>query len=105
MSHRPTEPRNESSFRMRQDEPLGSQMVLSAHELADAVGINVDRLQALIDFGLIESVDREGTEFAASTVPRLRRMMRLRADLGVSFLGASIIVELLERLDRLEGRR
>jgi hypothetical protein len=32
-------------------------------------------------------------------VMRLRRMLRLRRDLGVNFAGASVILDLLDRLD------
>jgi hypothetical protein len=35
-------------------------------------------------------------------VIRLRRVLRLRGDLGVNLVGAAIIVDLVERLDRLE---
>ena len=41
--------------------------------------------------------------FAAATAERLRRMLRLHADLGVNLTGAAIIVDLLERLERVEA--
>jgi chaperone modulatory protein CbpM len=78
---------------------------LTAQELADAAHISLPRLAALIELGLIEPSSPDGGEFSVTTAARLRRMVRLRADLGVSFLGAAIIVDLLERLDQLEGRR
>ena len=38
-----------------------------------------------------------------ATAGRLRRMLRLHRDLGVNLDGAAIIVDLLERLERLEA--
>ena len=76
--------------------------VLTARDLAAAADISEDRLTALVHLGLVEPTEPGGSEFEASAALRLRRMIRLHADLGVSFLGAAIIVDLLERLDRLE---
>ena len=82
-----------------------AQAMLSAEELAAAAGISLEGLVALVQLGLVEPAEPGGNQFTAATAARLRRMLRLRADLGVSFVGAAIIVDLLERLDRLEGRR
>jgi len=79
--------------------------MLSADELAAAADISLERLAALVRLGFVEPIEPGRDEFTAATAARLRRMLRLRSDLGVSFLGAAIIVDLLERLDRLEGRR
>jgi hypothetical protein len=76
--------------------------VLSARELAAAADISEPRLAALVHLGLVEPTEPGGNEFHAAAALRLRRMIRLHGDLGVSFLGAAIIVDLLERLDRLE---
>ena len=38
-----------------------------------------------------------------AAVAGLRRMQRLRADLGVNLVGAAIIVDLVERLERMAG--
>ena len=86
----------------KRDEP---QVLLSVSELASAAELSPGRLAALIEFGLVEPATPEGTTFTAATAYRLRRMVRIHVDLGVSFIGASIIVDLLERIDRLERRR
>jgi MerR family transcriptional regulator/heat shock protein HspR len=58
----------------------------------------------LVHLGLIE-LDVPGTrEFTADTAARLRRMLRLRRDLRVNLTGAAIIVDLLERVERLEAK-
>ena len=77
---------------------------LSAQQLAERASISIVWLTALVDRGLVEPTHPDTGEFTAATAMRVRRMVRLRADLGVSFVGAAIIVDLLERIDRLEGR-
>lgn len=77
---------------------------LSAQQLADLASISIVRLTALVERGLVEPARADGSEFTPAAAIRVRRMMRLRADLGVSYVGAAIIVDLLERIDRLERR-
>jgi hypothetical protein len=76
---------------------------LTREEVAAACGITPGRLARLIRLGLVEPVAPEPAEFTAATAIRLRRMLTLHADLGVNLIGASIILDLLERLDRLES--
>jgi hypothetical protein len=76
---------------------------LSREELATAAGITRQRLERLIRLGLVDPVPGGPDEFTAETLLRLQRMLRLNADLGVNFIGAAIIADLLERLDRLEA--
>ena len=52
--------------------------------------------------GLVEPATPEANVFSAATAARLRRILRLHADLGVTLVGATIVVDLLERLDRME---
>lgn len=76
---------------------------LSREELATAAGITRERLERLIRLGLVDPVTGGPEEFTAETLLRLQRMLRLNADLGVNLIGAAIIADLLERLDRLEA--
>jgi DNA-binding transcriptional MerR regulator len=77
------------------------QSFLSVEELAEVAGISVASLQHLVRRGLIEPPEGE-PRFPAEAARRLRLMLRLQRDLGVNLAGAEIIVDLLERLDRLE---
>jgi hypothetical protein len=79
------------------------QVRLSARELAEAAGIRPGLLARLVRLGLVEALGPGGDEFPASAVARLRRMLRLHRDLGVNFTGAAIVVDLLERIERLEA--
>jgi hypothetical protein len=77
-------------------------MWLSREQLAAAAGISPARLARLIQLGLVEPAEPGPSEFAAAVAARLRRMLRLHDDLGVDLVGAAIITDLLERLDRME---
>ena len=75
---------------------------ISRDELARALGLHVAGIDRLIRLGLLEPLDPAANEFEVTAVVRLRRVLRLRGDLGVNLVGAAIIVDLVERLDRLE---
>ena len=83
--------------------PARAELRLSANELAAVAGISATMLARLVRLGLIEPVAPESTEFTVTAARRLRRMLRLRRDPGVNPTGAAIIVDLLERLERLEA--
>jgi hypothetical protein len=83
-------------------EPARIEETLSVEALATAAGISSDRLLRLVRLGVIEPVVPGASEFTAATAAKLRRMVRLRIDLGVGFVGAAIIVDLLQQLERLE---
>jgi DNA-binding transcriptional MerR regulator len=77
---------------------------LSFEQLAEAAGLSAVDLGRLVHLGLIEPDVPDTHEFTADTAARLRRMLRLHRDLGVNLTGAAIIVDLLERVERLEAR-
>jgi DNA-binding transcriptional MerR regulator len=79
------------------------EVTLTAGELATAAGLSAARLAQLVRFGLVEATPPGSGTFTAATAARLRRMLRLRADLGVNLVGAAIVVDLLERLECLEA--
>jgi len=81
--------------------PLRAEVHLSLRDLAVATGIRATRLGQLVRLGLVEPEPCAPERFSTATAARLRRMLRLRADLGVNLVGAAIIVDLMERLERL----
>lgn len=83
--------------------PLTGERRLTRDELAAATGVSAARLDHLVRIGLVEPVTRRPGEFSVEAALRLRRMLRLNADLGVDLFDAAIIVDLLERVDRLEA--
>ncbi len=78
---------------------------LSAEQLAAAAGISRVTLARLVRLAALEPATPDGDEFPAATASRLRRMLRLHADLGVGFFASAIILDLLDRIERLESER
>src|SRR5215813_14739536 len=79
------------------DEPLSCDVV------AETVGAKRSLVVRLAQQGLIETVDSGADEPLAPrrVVVQLRRMQRLRRDLGVNFAGAAIILDLVGRIEQL----
>lgn len=80
------------------DEPLTPERI-AAH-----AGVRVKLVVLLAKNGLLETVDDRAEEpfhLPASAVLRLRKMQRLRRDLGVNFAGAGVILEMVERMDEM----
>lgn len=79
------------------DEPLTCDVV------ADSVGTRRSLVLRLAQRGLIDTVDGDTEEpmVPRRVVVQLRRMQRLRRDLGVNFAGAAIILDLVGRIEQL----
>jgi chaperone modulatory protein CbpM len=79
------------------DEPLTCDVV------AEKLGARRSLVLRLARQGLLETVEG-GTEeplLPRRAVGQLRRMQRLRLDLGVNFVGAAIILDLVGRIEQL----
>jgi chaperone modulatory protein CbpM len=83
--------------------PPRAEIYLSLEQLAAACGISLLRLHRLVRLGVVEPDAAGARLFSAASAARLRKMFRLRTDLGVNLAGAEIIVDLLAQLDRLEA--
>jgi hypothetical protein len=79
------------------DEPLSCDVV------AETVGARRSLVLRLARQGLIETVDSGADEplVPRRVVVQLRRMQRLRRDLGVNFAGAAVIIDLVGRIEQL----
>ena len=79
------------------DEPLTFDVV------AATVGAKRSVVVRLVQQGLIESVDTGADEplLPRRAVVQIRRMQRLRRDLGVNFAGAAVILDLVGRIEQL----
>ena len=73
---------------------------ITVYAVAEAVGARPALVERLVREGLLESVDDDSGEqlLPRRAVLRLRRLQRLRRDLRVNFAGASVIVDLVERI-------
>jgi hypothetical protein len=81
------------------DEPVTCDVI------AEALGARRSLIVRLARQGLIETIESETSEplLPRRAVVQLRRMQRLRRDLGVNFSGAAIILDLVRRIEHLNG--
>jgi chaperone modulatory protein CbpM len=79
------------------DEPLTCDVV------AETIGARRSLVVRLAQRGLIDTIE-SGTDepmVPRRVVVQLRRMQRLRRDLGVNFAGAAVILDLVGRIEQL----
>jgi DNA-binding transcriptional MerR regulator len=78
--------------------------LLTLEDLADAAALPRRRVQRFIGFGLIEPSARTGSDllFPVSSVERVKRILRLKRDLGVNLAGIAVILDLRERIENLQ---
>lgn len=75
-------------------------------ELAERTRVEPACMAELVEMGWIEPL-RTGSEeylFRQRDVYRIKKLLRLCRDLEISYAGASIIVDLIERIEELETR-
>ena len=82
---------------------------LTCEVIAERVGARRSLVVRLAQRGLIDTVDTSDTTESDADEPmvpgrvvvQLRRMQRLRRDLGVNFAGAAVIIDLVGRIEQL----
>ena len=76
-------------------------------EVAYRTGLHPELIDRFIKLGLIEftgNTDDGEPIFDSGAIPLLRRILRLRNELGVNYAGIGVILELMSRLEALEAR-
>lgn len=81
-----------------------NQTLLTLDEVARRCGVEQTFVVVLIEHGVIEPERRAPLLFGHEVTLRVNKVARLQRDLGVNVPGASLILELLERIDDLERR-
>ena len=82
--------------------PLSGSL-LSLEDLSRLSQVHPDMIERLLEWQLVEPVKTQPERlFPESVVPRIRRIMRLRKDLGINWAGIGVVLELLDRIDTLE---
>ncbi|MCL6590348.1 MAG: chaperone modulator CbpM [Firmicutes bacterium] len=78
--------------------------LLSIEELASASGLHPELLAYYVEFGLIEPARQSGGRlwFEVETVPRLWMIQRLRAGMGVNLPGVAVILDLTDKIRKLQ---
>ena len=63
-------------------------------------------VERLIEEGIIEPTRHEDDTlyFPSSSLKRTRVVMNLRSDLGVNLAGAALVLELLDRIEKLQAK-
>ncbi len=76
-------------------------------EVAYRAGLHPELIDRFMRLGLIEfsGSTAEGEHlFDPEVIPLIRRILRLRNELGVNYAGIGVILELMTRLEDLEAR-
>ena len=85
--------------------PLARPARLRLEALAASAGIHPAFLRRLVALGLVDAETGERGEllFATSAVHRVARIQRLHADLSLNYSAIGLVLDLLDRIDRLEA--
>ena len=78
---------------------------LSLDDLCRLCAVEREFITGLVEEGLLEAESAVGPRFVGRSLRRVRTAVRLRRDLGVNVAGAALVVELLERIEVLEGQQ
>ncbi|MGC9964290.1 MAG: chaperone modulator CbpM [Syntrophobacteraceae bacterium] len=76
-------------------------------EVAYHAGLHPELIDRFIRLGLIEFTDRGDDGellFDSGVIPLIRRILRLRNQLGVNYAGVGVILELMSKLEAMEAR-
>jgi MerR family transcriptional regulator, heat shock protein HspR len=77
--------------------------LLSLGEVTRLAGVHPALAQRLMALGLLDPVETTPEPlFDVAAVLRLRRILRLRQDLGVNWVGIGLVLDLLGKVDELE---
>ena len=72
--------------------------------LAACARVHPTLIEHFVEYGLLEPIARTGTQWLFDTagLARLRKIERLRRDLGANLAGIAVILDLLDRLTTLQ---
>jgi chaperone modulatory protein CbpM len=78
--------------------------LISIEELSHRCELHQELIEHYIELDLISPVKRgkRGYLFTESAIDKIRRIQRLRRDLGVNLISAGIILNLLEEIEELK---
>jgi DNA-binding transcriptional MerR regulator len=78
--------------------------LFSVQDLARAASLHPRHLEKFVGFGLIEPAvrTRSGPLFPRSSLERLRRIDRLRRDLGINLAGIAAVLDMRDRIEGLQ---
>jgi chaperone modulatory protein CbpM len=79
---------------------------ITLDELTRTCRVKTEWVLELMQEGVLEPVHRSGPQwrFSSTSIVRVEKARRLQRDLGINLPGIALALELLERIDALEGR-
>ncbi len=81
---------------------------LTVEQVASMSGIHPEIVERFVRLGLIDPVTRDPTTkdwlFEAEVIPIVKKIIRLRNDLGINYAGIGVVLDLLDKLEELERR-
>jgi chaperone modulatory protein CbpM len=80
---------------------VGVDETLTLEQLVALCDAGAAEIMALVEEGVLDAASPE-PRFDALALRRARLAMRLQRDLGVNLAGVALVIELLERIERLE---
>jgi len=92
---------------VRVKKSLGSSPYMSITEVAYRCGVHPELIDRFVRLGLIDfaegSADGEAL-FQSDVISMVRKILRLRNELGVNYAGIGVILELTSRIESLESQ-
>jgi len=86
----------------------GSTSHISMRQIAMRCDVHPEIIDRFVRLGLIDPVVRDEVEgeclFSKEAAPLVRKIMRLRNELGINYSGVGVVLELLSRIELLEAR-
>jgi DNA-binding transcriptional MerR regulator len=78
--------------------------LLTLEDLATAAGLHPELVDLFVRYQLVEPTVHTSScpLFPPSSVERLKRILRLRHELGVNLAGISVILDMAEQIENLE---
>ena len=78
--------------------------ILTIEEFSREVGVHASIIESYLDLGILSPAEFKGDTplFDEEAIYRLRRIQRLRNNLGVNLAGAGIISDLMEEIEELK---
>jgi DNA-binding transcriptional MerR regulator len=79
-----------------------SNTLLTLEEVALRCGVEYSFVRVLVEHGVIHVERGAPPRVSQEVTLRINKVVRLQRDLGVNVPGASVVLDLLERIDELE---
>lgn len=83
---------------------LDEETTLTLAEVCRSCGVPAETIIAMVEEGLVQTVQEAPWRFRATELRRMHAALRLQRDLAVNLPGAALALELLEELRAMRAR-